>query len=907
MADAPSSLGPGRSVQGIPLLTTKLYIPPARPGLVPRPRLTQRLNQGLDRKLILISAPAGFGKSTLLSEWRTTSPASEMPFDWVSLDERDNDPVRFWTYVIAALEGVEPKLSEGAGAVFRALQSSPSESALEMLINDLATVRHDFALVLDDYHVITNEAIHQSLTFLIEYMPPQMRLAIASRTEPPLSLTFLRGRGQLAELRGDDLRFTPDETAEFLNQVMGLDLTPEQIVALDARTEGWIVGLQMAAISMHGQDDLSELIAEFSGDNRYILDYLIEQVLGCQTGQIQTFLLQTSILDQMCGSLCEAVTGQEDGQVTLEALESANLFLIPLDNRRRWYRYHHLFVDVLSNRLRQAEPDLVPELHCRASEWYEENGLLEEAIDHAIAARDFDKAADLVAEVYEAMRVQTDNPFLRQWLAILPEAEVRSRPRLCQAKAILLSFTGQFQTAKAWLDQAELLLSTTDLSNCEADPGLKKMRFDLATNRILLAGTQGDIPRIAEVTRQLLDRLPEDDATLRQKTNAIAGMAYMQCGEAAAAERALTESVPYLLDANDSGVLVVMCNMAWVQWSRGHSRQAMETLNQVLHLSGKGVGLAIPSLVGVAHVWVGGILYEWNDLDAAKKHLLKGVEIGKSWNSGGILWLGYGWLSAVCLAQGDVDSAAEARNNLTQLELQTVIVAAVRALQARYWLIMGDLEAASRWAQESGLKVNDDLRFFRNVLEYPTLARVLIAQGKPGEAMQLLERLLQQAEAQGRTRDAIEILALLALALQARGSTAEAGNTLAQAVLLAEPEGFIRTFVDEGEPMAKLLRHAASQGIAPQYTAKLLAAFDGATGPVSPASQPLVEPLSTRELEVLRLITAGLSNQEIADDLVVGVSTVKKHINNIYGKLEVGSRILAVARARELNLLGQGG
>ena len=900
MAEASSRVdSKSKAAQSIPLLRTKLYIPPARPSPVPRPRLTQRLNEGLDRKLILISAPAGFGKTTLLSEWRATSPASETPFVWV-----------------AALEGIEPRLSEGAGLLFRSLQSPPAESALEMLINDLATIPEDFTLVLDDYHVITNEAIHQSLIFLIEHMPPQMHLVIASRTTPPLPLTLLRGRGQLAELRSDDLRFTPDEIAVFLNNVMGLNLSSEQIAALDERTEGWIVGLQMAAVSMQGKEDVSGLIAEFSGDDRYVLDYLIEQVLDRQMGQVQSFLLQTSILDRMCGSLCEAVTGQEDGQATLEALESANLFIIPLDNRRRWYRYHHLFAAVLQTRLQQTQPDLVPELHSRASGWYEDNGLMEEAVDHALAADDFETAASLMERAADSVARRRETGKLLMWLELLPEEVILSRPRLCLKYAYLLSWSGQHDVAGEWLQVVERALDVACRNTAKPSDDIQRMRVEAAGVRMFLAS---DYSRIAEIESRTLALLPEDDVLWRIHVNAYAGMAYWFAGSAGVGafvemEKKLAGVVPHIvadprlrpLEFSNLNPRTAIEVLGWAREGRGHLHQAMDVYRQALHLA-TSEGDAAAIWAARAHDYIGRILYEWNDLDKAMHHCLRFIEIAKQLDTAWSQVSGYLGLAWIFKARGEMDGMNEAMQQAAQ-QMPRVTwgenptnIAAVRALRAGLWLKQGNLEATSRWAEESGLTVDDETTT-QNWVEDFWFAQLLITQGKADDMLRLLLRLQRRMEATGAINHMVWIKAQQALALQIQGNLEQATASLAQALSLAEQGGYVRTFVNNGEPMAKLLRQAASQGISPQYVAKLLSAFDRTTEPPLPVSQPLVEPLSERELEVLRLIAAGLSNREIADDLVVGVSTVKKHINNLYGKLGVHSRTQAIARVRDLGL-----
>jgi LuxR family maltose regulon positive regulatory protein len=922
--------------QRAPLLATKLYIPPARPDLVPRPRLTERLNEGVECMLTVVSAPAGFGKTTLLSEWihfrgEVTSP---LKVAWVSLDEDDNDPVRFWSYVVAALGTVHAGVGETVRVLLHSPQLSPTApasrgesewaavasrseaewiaSVLTALINEIVVVPDHFVLVFDDYHVIEAQTVHDSLVYLLDHLPPQMHLVIASRADPPLAIARLRARGQLAELRADDLRFMPDEAVTFLNQVMGLDLSAEDVAALEARTEGWIAGLQLAALSMKGQADVPGFVKAFTGSHHYVLDYLIEEVLLQQPGKVQAFLLDTCVLSRLSGPLCEAVTGQSDGQAMLERLSHSNLFIIPLDGEWRWYRYHHLFADFLRTRLHQMQPERLSVLHSRAAEWYEKEELLAEAVDHALAAEDFERAARLIEQVAESTLMRSEVATFLGWVEALPDDVIHGRPSLCLFHAWALLLTGRP------LDVVE-----AHLQHMNRDAG--RIPGKVAALRAFVAAFQGRVDRAIELSRQALDQLPEDDLFLRSVVALNPTIPYMWSGDVVAASRAWAEVAEISRRAGNTLITVIAtCQNAEQHVTQGQLRQAAAMYRRALELATDGQGQPLP-VAGMALMGLGDLLREWNDLETATRHLTEGIELTRQWVEVGAIG-GYIALARVKQAQGDADGALDSVKEAQQLairfdasELDDVLVA---VHQVRLWVAQGKIDAAIHWFEEHGLDAWVGLPEFKrqdgsvssayyhlHELEGIALARLWIAQDQPDRALGLLEPLLPQTEKLGRTGSAIEILTLEALAHQARGDTTQALATLERALSLAEPEGYVRIFLDEGEPMAQLLRQAASRGIAPEYVGKLLAAFDvserGSMEIARPHSraQPLVEPLSEREMEVLRLLATGLSNREIAEELVVTVGTVKWHLHNIYGKLGVRSRVQAVAQARELALL----
>ena len=884
-----------------PLLTTKLYIPPVRPELVSRPRLIERLNAGLlhKRKLTLISAPAGFGKTTLLSEW---TRGCERPIAWVSLDKDDNDPTRFWGYFVAALQTVRARIGKAALALLHSPQPPPIEAILTTLINEITGIPDGFALVLDDYHVIEAQPIHDALAFLLDHLPPQIYLVIATRADPPLPLSRLRGRGQLIELRTADLRFTPDEAAAFLNQVMGLRLPAEDVAALEARTEGWIVGLQMAALAMQGQgtERIASFVAAFAGSHRYILDYLTDEVLLQQPESVQTFLLQTAILDRLTAPLCDAVTERSDGQTMLERLEAANLFIVPLDDERRWYRYHHLFANLLRRRLSRTQPDLLPALHLQASDWYEKTGLVGEAVSHALAAEDVERAARLVEGRALAMIFLGELTTLVGLLDALPDEVVRSRPWLCIAHAWALVFAGLLDAVELRLKGAETTLDTFgDARRAEG----RHIAGHIAAIRAYIAALRGDMSRAAEFTREALEQLPEEDLAVRGLSAGLLGTVLRWSGDLVAAAQALARAIAITQAASDSHAAVeALYNLAAVQFAQGQLHKTVATCRDALLLADEYIergGRRLP-IVAPGYYLMSQVLREWNDLEGALRHAREAIELCEQWGWPEGLAFGYLRLARALQAVGDADGAHEAIRKARQAAsgLSPWFGAHMAAHQARLWLAQGNLTPASHWAQESGLSADDELNY-QYMGEYSVLARVLIAQVRLDEASRLLARLLEMTEAAGAMSYVIETLVLQALALQAQGKDDQALTVLERALSFAEPEGYVRTFIDKGAPMAALLRTAASRGIALDYVSKLLAAF----GEVAFPSAPLVEPLSERELEVLRLLAAGLSNREIAAELFLAVGTVKKYTSNIYGKLNVHKRTQAVARARELGLL----
>ncbi len=926
------------------VLQTKLYIPQARlADLVPRPRLIERLNAGLPvgrtPSVTLISAPAGFGKTTLVSSWlhqlAGLPPRTSAQATWLSLDEGDNDLTRFLTYLVAALQAITPNIGAGVLAMLPSPQPPPTEAILTVLLNEITTIPDHFTLVLDDYHVIETKAVDKALTFLLEHLPPQLHLVIATREDPPLPLARYRARGQLTELRAADLRFTPDEAAAFLNRVMGLDLSVEEVTSLESRTEGWIAGLQLAALSMRGRADVGGFIKAFAGDNRYIVDYLVEEVLQRQPEQARSFLLGTSILDRLSGPLCHAVTGQGESKARLEALERGNLFVIPLDDKRQWYRYHHLFADVLRMHLREEQPDQVPALHRRASEWYEQNGLAAEAIRHALAAEDFERAAYLIERAVPAMRRSRQEATLLSWLQALPDELLSYRPVLSVHYAGTLLQSGQLEGVEARLRDAERWLEPmADRGERAEALSVERVVVDEAEWRGLpgwvaiyhagIALVRGDVSGTMTYARRALDLVPEADHLGRGAAASLLGLAYWTSGELETAYQTYAEGMARVQRAGHlSDALGCAIALADIRLAQGRLREAMSLYERGLKLATEHGALTL-AVRGAADMDVGmsQLHRERDDLNTATQHLLSSKELGEF---AGLPQNRYRWhvaMARIRETEGDLDGALELLQEAERLYMSDFFpnVRPIAAFKTRVWVAQGRLGEAFGWVREQGLSAEDNLSYLRE-FEHITLARVLLAQYQRDradslvrEAIRLLERLLQAAEAGGRTGSAIEILVVQALAHQAQGDISTALLSLQQALTLAEPEGYVRMFVDEGLPMAELLgrMNASREGgtlRVNDYIDRLLAAF-GKPQDFHPTSRsftqsvhPLAEPLSQRELEVLRLFKTELSGPEIAAELVIGLSTLRTHTKSIYSKLNTNSRRAAVNRAEELGLI----
>ena len=903
------------------LLKTKISVPPTRQNMVMRPRLMQRMNAAMRGTLTLVVAPAGWGKTTLLHALNAEARRSPWPLAWVSLDASDNNSLRFWTYVISALNTLHPGVGETPLALLYASSPPPIETVLVPLLNALIQLPTDTVLVLDDFHHIEAQPIHDALGYLVERLPPKLHLILASRSDPPLPLARLRAQGTLTELRAPDLRFTLEETAAFLTKVMGLPLSIEQVTALQARTEGWITGLQLAALSLQGREEVAGFIATFTGSHRYVVDYLVEEVLLQQPAAVQDFLVQTCILDRLCGPLCDAVRGQDDSQARLAHLEQSNLFLVALDEERQWYRYHHLFAEVLRSRLQQTHPALVPELHRRASHWYEQHQLFDEAVTHALAVPEVEHAARLIEEYARFTNFPSQFQVLLDWLNRLPDTFVRTQPTLCIMHAITLLLTQQLEKASTRVQDAERCLH-------EEMPAQQRCTLlsMIAAFRGYHARLLGNYERGVPLAQQALELMPEVEETLlirmaRQGTLVTAASAYLvDGGMTAATERLVSAAVTSARAlGNLPAIMKSISNLARLQLLQGRLRQAAVTIEQATQLVPQPAGLHMLLHGADYYLILGELLREWNQLDRAEQHLAQGLDLvrGALTSDADTIMRGYLALARLQQACGQGTRALQTLDAFAQLAHQhgfaSALLARGAAVRAQVALAQGDLAAALHWVEPSGLSTTEALSYPREQ-EYLTLARVHIAQGREQpmgsflpEALGLLERLLEDAEPKARMGSVIEILLLRALALQAQGKQDEALKTLGRVLALAEPEGYIRLFLDEGTPMLILLRQAYAFQITPGYVVTLLEAAGEQVRPAlhrsTSRSSQLLDSLTAREREVLRLLVDGASNREIADHLVLSVNTVKKHVFNICSKLNVQGRTQAIAKVRTLNIL----
>jgi LuxR family maltose regulon positive regulatory protein len=873
---------------------------------VARPRLAERLDSGREAALTLVSAPAGFGKTTLLTDWLASS-AGEGATAWLSLDRRDDDPVVFWSYLLTALQTAGQEAGAGALALLRSSKASIDE-VLAVLVNELDALPRRVVVVLDDYHAIEARDVHDGMAFLVEHLPPQVHLVIATRADPPLPLARLRARGELVEVRADDLRFTTPETAAYLDEAVERSLTAHDVSALAARTEGWIAALQLAALSMQGRDDVTGFIAGFAGEDRYVVDYLVEEVLQRQPDDVRAFLLTTSVLSRLSGPVCDAVVGRDGSSAVLEALERRNLFLVPLDDRRHWYRYHHLFADVLRVRLLDEQPGVVPELHRRASGWYEANGEPSEAIRHALAAGDAERAADLVEAAMPAVRRDRQEGTLRRWLEALPGEVMRERPVLSVTYAGTLVQHGRFDAVDERLRDAERWLDARPAVDEALD---RRVRSEVALYRAALAQVGGDLADATAHAHRVLDLAGDEAHLLRGAAAGILGLAHWSAADLESAARWWSDSHAHLTRAGHrADTLGVSIALADIRIAQGRLQDAMGVYARGLASAQHGSTV----LRGAAdmHVGMAGVLRERDDLAAARRHLAASTALGEHL---GLPQNRHRWLVAMAgvrAAEGDLDGAADLLDEAEDVYVGDMFpdVRPVAAVRARVHVAQGRADEALGWARERGLSADDELSYLREY-EHVTLARALLARHATSgddrslaEAELLLGRLLSAAEEGGRAGSVIELLVLSASARRLSGDTEGALATLGRALTLAEPGGYVRVVVDEGPPMTALLKALARQRAAPAYVGRLLAATTAAAGGPAVRRGP-VEPLSVRELEVLRLLGTDLDGPGIARELVVSLNTVRTHTRNIYAKLGVNSRRTAVRRAAELDLLAR--
>jgi LuxR family transcriptional regulator, maltose regulon positive regulatory protein len=912
------------------LLDTKFYPPRSPRKLVPRPRLRDSLVGGTAAKLMLVSAPAGFGKSTLVAQWLTewlagdpAPAATRRSAAWLSLDRDDDAPRVFWTYLVAALTRAVAEAAPTALQLLRANPPPPAHTVVATLLNDLEALDRDVVLVLDDYHVIDSRDVHEEMAFLLDHLPSRLHLVFVSRADPALPLARMRARGELVEIRAAELRFTSDEALAYLNDVMGLQLTVGDVATLEGRTEGWIAALQLAALSMQGRDDLAAFIVGFAGDDRYIVDYLVEEVLGRQSAEVRDFLLQTSVLGRLSGPLCDAVTGRSGGKSALEALERGNLFLVPLDDRRQWYRYHHLFADVLRAHLLADHADEVPELHRRASAWFEQHAEPSEAIRHAVAGNDYDRAADLMELAYRHMLRDRQEAEVRTWVRMLPADVVRRRPVLGMGFVAALASGSEFDTVEERLRDIERFTGPSSGAGAGLGPppgdvvvvdeiGYRRLPGNIALYRAAMDLARGDVDGTVGHARQAILLAPAEDALTRASAAALSGLASWSTGDLESAYRGYAEGVDGLQRVGWlSDVLGCCVALADLRRAQGRLGDALHTCEWALELTRPEPGS--PPLRGTAdmHVSISEVLHERNDLAGAMEHLAHSEQLGEH---NGLPQNPYRWRVAMARlrqAAGDLDGALGFLDEADRVYVGDYFpnVRPVPAVRARLRILRGELTAAVAWAQERQLSPDDNLTYLREY-EHVSLARLLLARHSTertgpflDQATHLLERLLAAADEGDRVSSVIEILVLQARAHQARGDVPAANTSLQRAVSIAEPEGFVRLIADEGPPMAGLLRGLAKQGVAAGYVRRLTAASLRGTAPQPPVGQELVEPLSERELDVLRLLGTDLDGPDIARELSVSLNTMRTHTKNIYAKLGVTSRRAAVSQARELGLL----
>ncbi len=868
-----------------PLLKTKLYTPRARTNSVPRPRLYALLEEALDRRLLLISAPPGAGKTALISDWRATPRGQATPLAWVSLDEADNDPTRFWFYLMHAVEGLHPGTGAPALEMLHAAQPEPIQVILLTVLNAMADLEFDFFLALDDLHLITNEAIHDELAFLLDRLPPQAHLILLTRADPPLPLPRLRARGDLVELRERDLRFTPDEAATFLGQVSGLSLSADEIGALTERTEGWIAGLQLAALSLRGREDAPRFLADFLSNHRYIVDFLVEEVLQQTPAEVQEFLLQTAILDRLSASLCNAVTGRSDSQAMLEWLEQHNLFTVTLDGERHWYRYHHLFGDVLRLRLANLHGEMLPALYLRAADWFEEQGALSDAVSAALVAREYRRAAELLERADDDLIIRGEHATFRHLLEQIPEEVTGERPRLCVAAARTLLSLHDKDGSLRWTERAEEATLAPDVA------------ARVAALRSYFARFQNDLPQAAALVETALAGIPETDLSWRSFATLNQASVQAALGDLIGSERAMKETIRLALAVGDPHTAAVStCVLAEMSEVRGELDRARERFNEALTLSGP-LGRA----AGWARIGLGRILYEQNDLTGAEREVTAGLALAERTHHLDGRLRGYIVLNRLRITQGDLPEARRLADRLTPVIDSAGLVTAQglqAVIHARIAAAQGQWDEVARWAEQAGA----------NPLEPSVMARLFQAQGRTDEALAMLDLQVSALKGRGVDGHLISIIVAQAMTRLAIGDEDGALANLAEALALGGISGHVRTFLDEGTPMAHLLRRAVAVGIHRDYAQRLLShmAAAPAQAPIErrvAVAQPLLDPLTDREMEILGFLAEGLSNQEIADRAFLAVGTVKRHVHNILGKLDAKDRVEALTKAHSLGLL----
>ncbi len=870
------------------LLQTKFVPPPPRSDLVKRPRLLERLTtdliggRGFTRKLTVIAAPAGYGKTTLVTQWL---PALDVLVGWLTLESEDNDPVRFVRYLIAALQQIDPHVGREAQAMLRSPQRPSDESVLTALINDLAVDRESIVLVLDDYHAIQTGSIHRALSFLIEHLPGRLHLVIATREDPPLLSPRLEARGQALVVREADLAFRAEEAVEFFRQQMGLELNQDEAAALTRRTEGWVTGLQLAALSMRGVRDPGEFIRSFTGSNRFVLDYLFEEVFKQQSEEVQQFLLRTSVLDRFCGELCDVVTEGAASQDVIHCLERGHFFIVPLDQSRIWYRYHRLFRDLLLHRLRIGEGQLEGRLHLRASLWFEEHGYPSEAIKHVLAGEEWVRAAQLIVQAQAAMLRNGEVTTLLAWCQKLPESLRFERPDLALTHAWALILIGKVQEASPILQAAKRMAGRS-----------AQLQGEITAAEAFIARTLGDMPRTAEFSRKALALLSEQDHVARANLSVNLGIMTWHMGQLAETERLLREGLEASIAAENHYVAhTAQVFLGRALASRGRLGEARTLYEQALRYSDR-----VPT-ASIAHHDLAALHFEWGSNSKSTEHITQASEIALRNRNVEFQIACKIQFALINLCQGLLGAAGEALQAADALarddDLPLLTRARRIACRAQLALARGDLQTARRWL--GAMPTEHDAHTFYRFLDVNT-ARLSLAEGRTDQARRRLAEAFERAEQSGWGYGLLAVRVLQALAAESQDV---AVGFLSDALLRAQPEGYIRLFLSEGGSLIPLLSEAARRGVTPDYVGRILAAHEGSPAVTPVRTSALIEPLTERELEVLNLVAAGLSNREIANNLTISLGTAKTHVHNVYGKLGVGSRVQALARARELNLI----
>lgn len=893
------------------LLQTKLYVPATRPDLVVRPHLLARLNQGMHdpTRVILVSAPAGFGKTTLVSAWlaQLDRQATLAPHvGWLSLGEDDNDPVQFLHYVVAALQTAMPDVGRHTLAVAQSSPPPPLDKLTITLLNELATLSHPILLVLDDYHALTTLAIHETVNFLIDHMPPMLRLVIVTREDPPLALSRLRVRQQLTEIRAADLRFTEDEAREFLNQVMALELTPGDVATLEACTEGWIAGLQLAALSLRSTTDRAGFIQTFAGSHRFLTDYLVDEVLSRQPAGIQTFLQRTSILERFCADVCDALLAHEESREILRQLEQTNLFLISLDNQRHWYRYHHLFAEFLRARLYEHEPDFVPDLYHRAIDWFEQNDLPREALHYALKARDYERAADLIEVLAPEVLVQDHHMLIVQWADALPPALVQQRAYLCAYLGWAWSITGEMETASTWLDRAETLSTQLDPDQARVIQG------HVATHRAYIVMLRGKHTHGIPLAHRALELLPAHETALRTRAMTSLGTAYIYAGQLQEAKQTSQQAIDIAQSLGSLPLAMFGYSALGSAFKDGGDlEQARNVYQQLLDLSEDLTGSPDGPLTGYAYIELGVIWREQHELDQAIEQLNKGVRLCREWQQGEALAVGLLECVETHRLRGEYAQAeaflAEVRTLAAAMSPWAIQL--VDAFAARVALSQGDMATVAHWAAHSGLEKATDHAAacdtgYARISECPALIRLYLATGRAKQALDITDYLCQRERVSGRMRRWLIFLILHAAALDTLGEHERALRALTEAVEHAAPHNNARPFVDHARTLLPYLRRLPPTPFRDRLLSLMdVTETDTPAPAASPAETGLLDPLNEREIQVLRLMAAGMSNREIASELFLSVNTIRWYASQLYSKLNVSRRGEAVARARELNLL----